>query len=58
MTDTTGAAPLRGRTALISGSSSGIGAGVALALPRPGAARAALHYPVGSEPTQAEALGP
>lgn len=56
MTDTTGAAPLHGRTALISGSSSGIGAGVALAFARAGAAFIVINYPVESEAAAAEAV--
>lgn len=56
MTDTTGAAPLHGRTALISGSSSGIGAGVALAFARAGAAFVVINYPVEAEAAAAEAV--
>jgi 3-oxoacyl-[acyl-carrier protein] reductase len=56
MTDTTGAAPLHGRTALISGSSSGIGAGVALAFARAGAAFVVINYPVEAEAAAAEVV--
>jgi 3-oxoacyl-[acyl-carrier protein] reductase len=56
MTDTTGAAQLHGRTALISGSSSGIGAGVALAFARAGAAFVVINYPVEAEAAAAEAV--
>ena len=51
MTDNTGASPLLGRTALITGSSSGIGAGVAVAFARAGAACVVINYP---SPDQAE----
>ena len=56
MTDTTGASPLHGRTALISGSSSGIGAGMALAFARAGAAFVILNYPAESEAAATEAV--
>ncbi|KPF80623.1 SDR family NAD(P)-dependent oxidoreductase [Novosphingobium sp. AAP93] len=56
MTDTTGAAPLLGRTALITGSSSGIGAGVALAFTRAGAAFVIINYPHEAEAVAAEAV--
>lgn len=51
-----GAAPLKGRTALISGSSSGIGAGVAVAFARAGAAHVVINYPVEAEAAAAEAV--
>ncbi len=56
MADTTDAAPLSGRTALISGSSSGIGAGVAVAFARAGAAHVVINYPVEAEVAAAEAV--
>lgn len=48
--------PLLGRTALISGSSSGIGAGVALAFARAGAAWVIINYPAESDADAAEAV--
>ncbi len=48
--------PLLGRTALISGSSSGIGAGVALAFARAGASWVILNYPNEAEAAAAEAV--
>lgn len=56
MTDTTGAAPLLGRTALITGSSSGIGAGVAVAFARAGAAHIIVNYPSPEQATAAAAV--
>lgn len=56
MTETNSASPLLGRTVLISGSSSGIGAGVALAFARGGAAFVVINYPVASEADAAEAV--
>lgn len=56
MADMTDAAPLLGRTALISGSSSGIGAGVAVAFARAGAAQIIINYPVQTEAAAAEAV--
>lgn len=56
MTDTTGAAPLLGRTALITGSSSGIGAGVAVAFARAGAAHVIVNYPSPEQATAAAAV--
>ncbi|MCX7285527.1 MAG: SDR family oxidoreductase [Novosphingobium sp.] len=53
---TFGASPLLGRTALISGSSSGIGAGVAQAFARGGAAFVIINYPVAAEADAAEAV--
>jgi 3-oxoacyl-[acyl-carrier protein] reductase len=50
------AAPLKGRTALISGSSSGIGAGVAVAFARAGAAHVVINYPADAEAAAAEAV--
>jgi 3-oxoacyl-[acyl-carrier protein] reductase len=48
--------PLNGRTALISGSSSGIGAGVALAFTRAGASWVILNYPNEANAAAAEAV--
>ncbi len=56
MTDTPGASPLLGRTALISGSSSGIGAGVALAFARAGASCVIVNYPAEADAVAAEAV--
>lgn len=56
MADMTDAAPLLGRTALISGSSSGIGAGVAVAFAAAGAAQVVINYPVEAEAAAAEAV--
>ncbi len=56
MADTSGGPPLLGRTALISGSSSGIGAGVALAFAQAGAAFVIINYPVEAEANSAEAV--
>ena len=56
MTDTNaGASPLHGRTALITGSSSGIGAGVAVAFARAGAAHVIVNYPSSEQAAAAEA---
>ena len=49
--------PLNGRTALISGSSSGIGAGVALAFTRAGASWVIINYPNEANAAAAEAVG-
>ena len=56
MTDTTGTSPLQGRTALITGSSSGIGAGVAVAYARAGAAWVIVNYPAPEQAAAAEAV--
>jgi 3-oxoacyl-[acyl-carrier protein] reductase len=56
MTGTTATSPLLGRTALISGSCSGIGAGVAAAFARAGAAFVVINYPVEAEAAAAEAV--
>lgn len=56
MTEPTATSPLLGRTALISGSSSGIGAGVAVAFARAGAAFVVINYPVEEEAAAAEAV--
>lgn len=51
-----GAPPLLGKTALISGSSSGIGAGVALAFARAGASHVIVNYPAEADAGAAEAV--
>ncbi len=51
-----GKPPLLGRTALISGSSSGIGAGVALAFARAGASWVIVNYPAEADAATAEAV--
>ncbi len=56
MTIDHGQAPLLGHTALISGSSSGIGAGVALAFARAGASWVILNYPAEADAAAAEAV--
>lgn len=56
MTAELGGSPLQGRTALISGSSSGIGAGVALAYARAGASWVILNYPTEADAAAAEAV--
>ena len=51
-----GKPPLLGRTTLISGSSSGIGAGVALAFARAGASWVIVNYPAEADAAAAEAV--
>lgn len=56
MTEAAGVSPLLGRTALITGSSSGIGAGVAMAFARAGASSVVINYPSPDQAAAAEAV--